>query len=450
VLGALLRAIGFVTDYVIKLDGTTYAWIGESFAKGDFAQGLRGVFPPVFPILIGLFHSAIPDIELAGRLVSYIFGVLIICVCFIFTKRFLDEKQALWSSFFVAIHPYLVKSSSEVLTESVATFLFLMAIFLFYKGWLEDRGTDVALSGIMLGLTYLTRPEYIVFFVPMSLLLLWKKRFVHTIIFICCFFPLVISYIYYMKLETGFFVVSKKAILAKTQPAGSSHHSYLMPFLPFALVIKYIPYVALNFIKAQFIPFFVLAIVGFRAMNKRYRILVLSLIAVHILSIATISHSTERFSIEFVPLTLPFAAMGLGIFSNFMQNYKNGRLLYISVLAIIILSSLILGYSAQNRGRMLQKQAGLFLREIDPGKVIASRLPIVPFYSRGTWIVLPIRGDCSKFIDTARNNKAKYFILDDVLEEEIKWSKECRKILQPFNEIRLGHDFVTINRLKDE
>ena len=450
VLGALLRAIGFVTDYVIKLDGTTYAWLGESFARGDFAQGLKGVFSPVFPVLIGLFHTAIPDIELAGRLVSFVFGVLIIYVCFIFSRRFFDEKQALWSSFFVAIHPYLVKSSSEVLTESVATFLFVMAIFLFYKGWLEDRGTDVALSGIILGLTYLTRPEYIVFFAPMSLLLLWKKRFAHTIIFLCCFFPLVLSYMYYMKLETGFVVVSKKAILAKNQPAGSSHHSYLLPFLPLALVIKLIPYVALNFVKAQFIPYFVLAIMGFRAMNKRYRILVLSLIIVHILSIATISHSTERFSIEFVPLILPFAAMGLTVFFNSMKNYKNGRFLYISVLVIIILASLILGYSAQSKGRILQKKAGLFLREIDPGKVVASRLPIAPFYSHGTWIVLPTRGGCSKFIDTARNKKAEYFILDDVLEQEIKWSEECLQILRPIKEIRVGDDFVTINRLKDE
>lgn len=448
-LGALLRAIGFVTDYVIKVDGISYAWIGESFAKGDFIQGLRGVFPPVYPMLIGLFHVVIPDIELAGRLVSFVFGVFLVYVSFVFAKRFFDEKQALWISFFVAIHPYLVKFSSEVLSESVAVFLFVVAIFLFYKGWLEDRVIDIALSGAMLGLTYLTRPEYIVFFAPMSLMLLWKKRFAHIIIFLCCFFPFVISYMYYMKLETGLVVVSKKAILAKTQPTGSSHRSYLLPFLPIALVIKYIPFVIFNFIKAQFIPFFIFAIIGFRAINKHYSIFILLLIVVHILSIATLSASTERFSIEFAPLVIPFAVMGLAIFSKSVQSYQKGRILYVSVLTITIALSLIMGYSAPNKGRALHKQAGLYLREIDPGKAIASRLPYVAFYSRGSWVALPERRKCNKLIDIAKDKNADYLVLDDTLLRGSEWSLECKHPMKLIKEIRWRDKFLEIYRPAD-
>jgi len=448
--GALLRAIGFVTDYVIKLDGITYAWIGESFAKGDFIKGLRGVFPPVYPMLIGLFHVVIPDIELAGRLVSFVFGVLLIYASFIFAKRFFDEKEALWISFFVAIHPYLVKFSSEVLSESVATFLFVVSIFLFYKGWLEDRVTDIALSGAMLGLTYLTRPEYIVFFAPMGLILLWKKKYAKTLFFLCCFSVFVFAYMYYMKTETGLVVVSKKAILAKSQPVtGSSHHSYLLPILPIALMLKHIPSVCINFIKSQFVPFFILTVLGFRAVDKGYRILFISLVVMHILSIATISASTVRFSLEFVPLALPFAVAGLAVFDAYVKRYKIGRFLYASAMAILIVLSIVLGYSAPNRGRMLHKQAGQYLSQVDPGRVVASRLPFVSFYSQGSWVALPERRKCMKLIDIARDKKAEYFVLDDTIQKDLQWNDECRRTLKPVKEVRAGDDFVIIYRLNN-
>lgn len=449
-LGILLRGFGLVTASVIDIDGTVYARMGESFARGDFAQGLRGAFPPVFPFLIGLFHLVVPDIELAGRLVSFVFGVLLIYVFFLFAKRFLDEKQALWGAFFVAIHPYLVKPSFQVLSESVAIFLFAVAIFLFYKGWTEDRSTDVALSGIVLGLTYLTRPEYIVFFAPMGLMLLWKKKFIRTLVFLCCFFAFVLAYMYYMKMETGLIVVSKKAILAKSQPVtGASHHSYLLPFLPIALVLKHIPSVLLNFMKAQFVPFFILAIVGFRAVDRRYNILIMSLVVVHVLSIATISASTVRFSIEFIPLMVPFAVVGLSIFSRYSERIRHGWFLYAAAVFILIGSSLVFGYSAPNKGRDIHKQAGLYLKNVDPGKVVASRLPFAAFYSHGTWVVLPERRKCMKLVDIAKNEGARYVVLDYTHEKNLEWSDECQRNLKLVKEIRSGEDFVVIYRVND-
>jgi len=449
--GALLRAIGLVSASIIEVDGTVYARMGESFARGDFAQGLRGAFPPVFPILIGLFHLVVPDVELAGRLVSFVFGVLIIYIIYLFMKKFFDEKHALWGAFFVAIHPYLVKHSVPVLSESVATFLFVMATFLFYKGWIEDCSTSVALSGIMLGLTYLTRPEYIVFFVPMGLILLWKRKFIQTFIFLCCVFAFVLAYVYYMKWETGLVVISKKAIMAKSQSAkGDPYHSYLLPILPIKLVIKYIPLVLLNFIKAQFIPFFILAIMGLKSIDGRYLLLTASLIILHILSIATISASTVRFSVEFIPIVLPFSVMGLGVLNKHLQRYRYRRFLYTSAIVILVGSSLVIGHTSPNKGRVLHKKAGLYLKQMDPGKIIASRLPFVPFYSRGNWVVTPVVKSCKQLLYAARKKDATYLVIDDGMLRSNISMEDCLTSLVTVKEFRDGDDFVNIYRLQNE
>ena len=165
-LGLLLRVVGLIQTGYIRVDGTIYVKIGESFSKGEFADAFRGAFPPVYPFFIGLFHLLIPDLELAGNLVSFVFGVILIYIVFVFVKKFFGSQYALLASFFVAIHPFLVRNSVTVLSESVATLLFALSVFFYYRGWTEEQTGDVALSGIFLGLTYLTRPEYVVYAVP--------------------------------------------------------------------------------------------------------------------------------------------------------------------------------------------------------------------------------------------------------------------------------------------
>ena len=147
-LGLLLRVVGLIQTGYIRVDGTIYVKIGESFSRGAFAEAFRGAFPPVYPFFIGLFHLLIPDLELAGNLVSFVFGVILIYIVFVFVKKFFGSQYALVASFFVAIHPFLVRNSVTVLSESVATFLFALSVFFYYRGWIEDRSGDVALSGI--------------------------------------------------------------------------------------------------------------------------------------------------------------------------------------------------------------------------------------------------------------------------------------------------------------
>jgi len=450
-LGLLLRVVGLIQSSYIRVDGTIYVKIGESFSKGEFADAFKGAFPPVYPFFIGLFHLLIPDLELAGNLVSFVFGVFLIYIVFVFVKKFFGSQYALLASFFVAIHPFLVRNSVTVLSESVATLLFALSVFFYYRGWIEDRSGDVALSGIFLGLTYLTRPEYVVYAVPMVILLLYKKRFSQSAIFLFSILVFVVPYVIYLKAETGQWVLSQKAILVMNKPRAGGYSLYLFPIPPITAIFRRLPSVAFHLFEAIFLPFFILVCLGWRSIDKRFRLLMILLTFFHIASIATQSSSTVRFSVEFIPVAIPFAAAGFYKMKELLGRYRLQRCLYYSAIVIIVGSSLAQGFIVPDRGRLLHKQAGLYLRARDPGKLIASRLPLAPFYGKGEWVVIsPKVRDCSQLLTAVREKDADYILIDEKVEKAIPESKRCMEAFPMIGEYHDGRDFVKIFRLRQD
>ena len=175
-LGVILRIIDILNASGIELDGVFYAKMAEHFSKGNYKEALNGVFPPFYPMLIAFFYLLINDLEYSGRIASTIMGILIILFFYFAIKKMNNKKKALCASLFIAIHPYLVRFSAQVLSESTAIFVFTVAIFLFNWGWTENKSFYTGLSGILLGFAYLTRPEYIVYIIPMSIILIFIRR----------------------------------------------------------------------------------------------------------------------------------------------------------------------------------------------------------------------------------------------------------------------------------
>jgi hypothetical protein len=452
VLGLLIRLWEMANITAIELDGSLYANMGELWSKGAFREALGGLFSPFFPLLIGIFHFYIPDLEFAGRMVSMVSGMLLIYVSFLFMRRFWGERVALYGAFLVAFHPYLSRNSTLVLSESVATLLFASAVFLFYRGLKEDRTGDICFSGLLLGLTYLTRPEFIIYFAPLSILLLIKKRYVHTVLFLICFSLLVGAYLYYLKADTGLLVISKKAILAKNHPVvGAKVQSYLLPVLPIKTIVRITPSVILHFFEALFVPVCLLLFLGFRKIERPYRLLVILVVTFHVLTIATMTASSRRLSMEFIPLVIPFAVEGLFVIERFWAKFRAKRLLWYSTIGIVLVACLSQAFTSPDGGRALHKRAGLYLLSFDPGHPVMSRLPLIAFYSKGEWVhILPLMqkdGSCGKLPAIAAKGKARYFAVDDVMEKELPFLKHCVYGLPLVVELRDGDDFIKLYRL---
>jgi hypothetical protein len=360
-------------------------------------------------------------------------------MCYVFFKRMLGEKKALYGAFFVAIHPYLVQYSASVLSESLATFLFVAAVFLFYKGWVEEKGVPLAVSGFLIALTYLTRPEYIVYYAPFPLLLLARKRIAHTVVFMASPVVLAMLYMGYLRLQTGVVMVSNKATLS--------------PFVSLTTGIINIPTVAYHLCAALFPPFILLLILGFRGIDKQYRNLLATLLVFHVLSLALVGHSTRRYSVEFVPLLLLFASQGMTVANEFLQKYRRKALLSSTLILLLLGCCLQPRTSALEEKRAAEKQAGLFMREYAPGKTIAARLPVVTFYSKGRWIQIPDNNcpfpDCTTTHTFLQTQGADYLILDDKLQKVCPGLSACLSSSPMIADFKKRDGFVRIYRLAD-
>lgn len=436
--GFILRLLILLTFSAIEVDGTAYAVVADQFSKGLFAQGLGNIFSPMYPVFVALFHLLIPDVELAARLVSLICGTVLIYVCFLFAKRLLgDVRKAVWVAFLVAFQPHLVSYSGQVLSESFTTLVFVLSVFAFYMGWHENRRAMIAFSGLFLVLAYLARPEYLVYYAPFVLLLLPGKRFKDIGILLLPVCILGLLYILYLHLTTGQWMISNKM-------NGS-------PIAPPSWFFTRFPQVVYNLGSAIFPPFLLLAAFGFAKTEGRYRNLVVVLSLFHVFSLSFVGHSTKRYSVEFIPLYMFFAAEGVPLVLRYLRRLSPRYLGVCLILVVITLSGVLQAYSPPRRDRALHKEAGRYLKNVDPGSVIASRLPMVPFYAEGRAVVL--RGTIERGLTADQFNKiideeqVKYIAIDEQMERDLSYLKDYTAGLRLLKEFRDGDYFVRVYRI---
>jgi hypothetical protein len=414
-LGLALRLIDLANTSAIEIDGVAYAQIAEHFSNGALRLALKNIFPPFYPLTIALFHLFIPDLELAARLVSLVCGLLLIYGGFVAFRRFFGEKKAAYGAFFIAIHPYLVRYSAQALSESLATLLFASAVFLFYRGRMENNGWGIVLSGFLLALTYLTRPEYIVYYVPFAALLLYRRKLSHTaVLFLPCII-LVLTYIVYTRIDTGLWMLARKGLVSSVVP----------PLTAF----KNTPTVAYHFFAALFPPFIVLLILGVKGSERSFLGLMIVLSVFHVASLACVGHSTRRYSVEFVPLLMVFVVEGWYVMRTYVARFRSGVALPCGILVFVTLLAFSQGITGPNEGRELFKKAGTLLLQQDQGAKIAARLPLVSFYAKGEWIDISVwphgTANCIALSGLLARQGTKYVIFDEEVKKELPSLEDC-------------------------
>lgn len=438
-VGLVVRLVNVMTASAIEIDGVSYALIADAIVRGAFGEAMKAFFPPFYPLFIAFTHVFVEDWELAGRLTSLVFGLLIIYFSYLFFKRFLGERKALYGAFILAIHPYLARYSGQVLSESLATFLFTVTVFFFYQGWTEGKGTYVGMSGCFLGFTYLTRPEYLVYCAPFVLLLIWRKRFSHIFFFFFIFILLALAYIVYLRFETGFWMISGKMIAS--------------PFVPVHSAVTNIPVVTYHLLAAIFPPFLLLLLMGFRKVDMQFRIMSILLVLFHILSLSLVGHSTRRFSVEFVPFLTLFVAEGIPVLLAFANRFHYRRAVAFGVVLFFICLPLTQAFSF-HEGRGLHKKAGLFLLQKAPGSRITARLPIESFYAKGRWINLETSctklKECNGLMDSLNRQDINYVVLDTRIAKECPYLEECLRGLSCIADFSDSEGYVRIYLLKNE
>jgi len=216
--------LGFFT-YVIKNDSVAFIQNAKYFADGDFLSGLRHDFHPLYSFLMAVLYKAIPDMELSGTIVSISFGTLTVIVFYLIGKSVFGRKVSFVSSVVLALHPYAVRFSVDIISESTYFFFFISALGLGFFAIVKRKYYLFVLAGICTALAYLARPEGIGIIIIVAgwcilkdltkFKIVWKEKLVSILILATSFLVFSMPYLVYIQKETGHWSLTKKKDLSK-------------------------------------------------------------------------------------------------------------------------------------------------------------------------------------------------------------------------------------------
>ncbi|MBS3762690.1 MAG: glycosyltransferase family 39 protein [Planctomycetes bacterium] len=229
VAGSFLRGYLVVTAAGTNNDAYKYIRTAEMMSQKGLMAGMKGdyfwpYYPvnrqlPMYPFLGSLLNVAVGNMMLSLRLISAIAGIALIWLTYAIARELFERDDiALLSAALVAFHPEFTRASAavyrEVLMAALIAFSLLLVLWAIKKP--HARVLCPALAGLSLFAAFMTRPEGVAAALAggLTVLLLrknlaWKKRIVICGIMTLFFFALEVPYIWWLKRETGRWMVTQ-------------------------------------------------------------------------------------------------------------------------------------------------------------------------------------------------------------------------------------------------
>ena len=219
---AFLIRLSFLKYYHAPLtgDAAIYGKIAWGIKSGHGLHWWSVVWSPFYPFMIFLFSFVVRTLETATFAVSLFVGSLVAVPFFFLAKKLFNYQSAYLGSLLVAFFPACVVISAVPLSEATYTFFLLITLL---SAWLlisKRSYLHAFLFGILSGICYLTRPEFLVAFAFLLLVFViieMKKQirkrsqsFVLLLISLIGFLILAFPYINFMHSQSGHWILSGK------------------------------------------------------------------------------------------------------------------------------------------------------------------------------------------------------------------------------------------------
>jgi 4-amino-4-deoxy-L-arabinose transferase-like glycosyltransferase len=161
--------------------------------------------PPIFPYLVTAILYLFGDNIGVLRIISIISGALTVCLVYIIGKSLFDRRAGLIAAFFLCFCNFHILYSRQVMTDSLSIFFVFSALYLFWKGYCEDRG-DIYFyfAGFVLGFGTVIKYSSYVMIPVVILYVLWTKKSIKAlfdrrlIILFTVAFLTIIPYLFYL------------------------------------------------------------------------------------------------------------------------------------------------------------------------------------------------------------------------------------------------------------
>jgi hypothetical protein len=427
-----LRLYAVLMAKGIAYDGAAYGFVARDFLRNDFAKGLSSALHPLYPFLISLISPDASHVEIAGRFISLFFGTITLIPVFHLVKEAIGRKEAILSGLFYSFHAYLVTYSGMLLSEATYWGLLTFSVYFFWSGLSRKKVLGCTASGVCLGLSYLTRPEGIGYLIVFLIWIIidgemrkgWFKKCFMMGGLIVGFFILAFPYMFTIRQETGQWLISKKGPVTQSQlmkwvevneapknegpkdlrkedlksekvieqPRQSTKYFNLMKTGKF--ILQFFPFTLYHYFRAYHFALWFFLLFGLIRVRRKIKLelFLASLILFHLISLATFTKSSIRFSVPLIPISLFWAGAGVLEIQRHLQRIKiSNPEKWVSFLIILaILVQLPQSMRPERRSRADQKEVGLWLKQnTPPGAIIMSNSPIEAFYAEREFMPLP-------------------------------------------------------------
>lgn len=439
-----LRVFLVFTAAGIADDGCGYLFLAREIAGGNFHAAFSSVWPPLFPVFSAGASFIFRDIELAGRMVSCIFGSLTVFPLFLLVKSIFDKKTALMTVLFFAVHPYLCQASAEALSEALY-FFFVTSIASI--SWFAIRKKKAAFFlpvGLLLLLTGLTRFEGFTLILPV-LAWIWvtglpnvrgniRWKFTSTFFCLITFAAVLLPYLVSVRRETGKWQITSRQghhVAVSLNAPGETRTERARYLLRYKIYpnIRLIPASLAKAYHPVFLPLLFFGLIG-RNRLRGFRlgeIYVLSFALFRLTVLTIFAGITKRYLYAFVPMTLCWAGAGFWEIDHRLQSRSQdkklsvglGRMSRISVALLLAIIVICLPRALRTiRGhRAIQREVGYWLRENAGQKefVVASLSPQIAFHAEAKQCQLEGR-TYAELISKAREKHADFIVTDENLD----------------------------------
>lgn len=185
--GAFLRVYSLVYFHGLDTDEAIYAQVVFAMIKGHtLYRDIGFVHPPIYPSLEYPFMLISPNL-FTFRLLNVIFGMAIVCLIFFICKMLFTIKIALIASAIYAFYPIAIYSNKLALIENFLTF-FITLTFGLFATYLKERNVKyLFLSGLLAGISFMTKYTALLFIGSLVLFTTYKisrKKIQHLFLFI--------------------------------------------------------------------------------------------------------------------------------------------------------------------------------------------------------------------------------------------------------------------------
>jgi 4-amino-4-deoxy-L-arabinose transferase-like glycosyltransferase len=141
--------------------------------KGESPTRLRQPIYPLFlALILFLFKNSINAVLIIQLLISLLILFLVIDI----GKRIFQSEYNYYNNLILALYFPLWMLSASILTEIVFTFFITLSIWFYLISFEKNKFNYVLLSGILLGIAFLTRPIALIIFIVTSSLILFKRE----------------------------------------------------------------------------------------------------------------------------------------------------------------------------------------------------------------------------------------------------------------------------------